>query len=170
MLSNKDKKFLEKIINKFSKSDNLSKNTNYPLLEKGFTNEDICSGAEVLFSKKITMSSITKKFEKAFAKYVGSKYALMVNSGSSANLLSSFALLNPKKKNRMTSEAEALYKMEKSIVAKKLIKKGSIIKYKDLAFKSPGGGLEPFNYRKVVNKMARRDINEDELVLFRNLK
>ena len=79
-------------------------------------------------------------------------------------------LLGSKKKNRMASEAEALYKMEKSIVAKKLIKKGSIIKYKDLAFKSPGGGLEPFNYRKVVNKMARRDINEDELVLFRNLK
>ena len=79
-------------------------------------------------------------------------------------------LLGSKKKNRMTSEAEALYKMEKSIVAKKLIKKGSIIKYKDLAFKSPGGGLEPFNYRKVINKMARCDINEDELVLFRNLK
>ena len=103
MLSNKDKKFLEKIINKLSKSDNFNKNTNYPLLEKGFTNEDIYSGAEVLLSKKITMSSITKKFEKAFAKYVGSKYALMVNSGSSANLLSSFALINPKKKNRLKS-------------------------------------------------------------------
>ena len=64
MLSNKDKKFLEKIINKLSKSDNLSKNTKYPLLEKGFTNEDIYSGAEVLLSKKITMSSITKNLKK----------------------------------------------------------------------------------------------------------
>ena len=98
MLSNKDKKFLEKIINKLDKSEESNKINNYPLLEKGFTNEDIYSGVEVLLSKKITMSSITKKFEKAFAKYVGAKYALMVNSGSSANLLSSFALLNPQKK------------------------------------------------------------------------
>ena len=101
MLSNKDKKFLEKIINKLDKSEESNKINNYPLLEKGFTNEDIYSGVEVLLSKKITMSSITKKFEKAFAKYVGAKYALMVNSGSSANLLSSFALLNPQKKNRL---------------------------------------------------------------------
>ena len=56
------------------------------------------------------------------------------------------------------TRGRTLYKMEKSIVAKKLIKKGSIIKYKDLAFKSPGGGLEPFNYGKVINKMARCDI------------
>ena len=36
------------------------------------------------------MSEITKKFEKEFAKFVGSKYALMVNSGSSANFYLSF--------------------------------------------------------------------------------
>ena len=35
------------------------------------------------------MSEITKKFEE-FAKFVGSKYALMVNSGSSANLIAFF--------------------------------------------------------------------------------
>ncbi len=101
MLTTKDKKFLEKIINKLDNSKENDKINNYPLLEKGFTNEDIYSGVEVLLSKKITMSSITKKFEKAFARFVGSRYALMVNSGSSANLLSAFALLNPKKKNRL---------------------------------------------------------------------
>ena len=47
------------------------------------------------------MSSITKEFENEFTKFIGSKYALMVNSGSSANLLSSFALINPKKKNHL---------------------------------------------------------------------
>ena len=47
------------------------------------------------------MAQITKNFEKKFAKYVGSKYSLMVNSGSSANLLVAFALVNPKKKNRL---------------------------------------------------------------------
>ena len=58
-------------------------------------------GIEVLLSRKITMSNLTKKFEKEFSKFIGSKYALMVNSGSSANLLASFALINPLKKNKL---------------------------------------------------------------------
>ena len=45
------------------------------------------------------MSEITEKFQYEFAKFVGSKYALMVNSGSSANLIAAFALVNPMKKN-----------------------------------------------------------------------
>ena len=97
MISKKDAKFLEKLIDKFDDSRN-KKTFQFPLLEKGFTNEDIFRGIEVLLSRKLTMSEITKKFENTFAKFVGSKYALMVNSGSSANLLSAFALINPKKK------------------------------------------------------------------------
>ena len=67
----------------------------YSLLENAFSDEDINKALKVLKSKQITMSKETLKFEKNFAKYVGSKYALMVNSGSSANLLSVFAACNP---------------------------------------------------------------------------
>ena len=45
---------------------------------------------------------------KKFAKYVGSKYALMVNSGSSANLLAFFALINPKNKIKLQKNDECL--------------------------------------------------------------
>ncbi|MBD1141509.1 DegT/DnrJ/EryC1/StrS family aminotransferase [Pelagibacterales bacterium SAG-MED39] len=100
MISKNDFKFLEKLLDKSNKSK-IQKSINYPLLEKGFTNEDIIKGIEVLLSRKLTMSEITKKFEHNFSKFVGSKYALMVNSGSSANLLSAFALINPKKKRRL---------------------------------------------------------------------
>ena len=93
----KDLKFLESIITRYNTSEK-SDQIKYPLLEKGFTSEDIMRGIEVLLSRKITMSDITKKFELEFAKFVGSKFALMVNSGSSANLLAAFALVNPKKK------------------------------------------------------------------------
>ena len=96
----KDLQFLETIINKYNKSKKLD-TIKYPLLEKGFTSDDIMRGIEVLLSRNITMSNITKKFEIEFAKFVGSKFALMVNSGSSANLLAAFALINPKKKNRL---------------------------------------------------------------------
>ena len=100
MLSKKNLKYLEKLIKIFDAKKKIRK-TSYPLLEKGFESNDILKGIEVLLSRNITMSSITKKFENEFAKFIGSKYALMVNSGSSANLLSSFALINPKKKNHL---------------------------------------------------------------------
>ncbi len=100
MISKNDKKYLEKLINKISKQKNKSINQ-YPLLEKGFTTNDIMKGIEVLLSSKITMSEITKKFENYFSKFVGCKYSLMVNSGSSANLLAANALINPKKKGRL---------------------------------------------------------------------
>ena len=36
--------------------------------------------------KKLTQSKVTKNFEKKFSNYLGSKYSIFVNSGSSANL------------------------------------------------------------------------------------
>lgn len=89
-------KFLLKLIKKYSPKNNNS--TKYPLLENGFSNSDILRGIKVLLSRKITMSKITKKFELQFGKFIGSKYCIMVNSGSSANLLAFFSLINPKKK------------------------------------------------------------------------
>ena len=91
-----NKKILLKMIDKSS----MSKKDKYLLSPNSFSNDDIIKASKVLFSKKITMGNITKIFEKKFAKFIGSKYALMVNSGSSANLLAMFALINPLKKNK----------------------------------------------------------------------
>jgi CDP-4-dehydro-6-deoxyglucose reductase, E1 len=99
-----DKKFIDRLIKKDKEN---SKNI-YQLSPDSFSNEDIIKGIEVLLTKKITMSKITKKFEKEFAKFIGSKYALMVNSGSSANLLATFALINPLKKNKLKKGDECL--------------------------------------------------------------
>ncbi len=100
----KEKKYLTKLINKYQIKDT----SKYLLSPNSFSNEDIICGIEILLSKKITMSKLTKKFEHEFAKYIGAKYALMVNSGSSANLLSTFALTNPLKKNRLKRGDECL--------------------------------------------------------------
>ena len=67
----------------------------YPLLSDAFNNEDINKAIKILKSKKITMSKETVNFEKYFSKKIGSKYALMTNSGSSSNLLAISALTNP---------------------------------------------------------------------------
>ena len=103
---NNNNKFLLKIIKKYSPI-NFDSNK-YPLLENAFSNSDILKGVNVLLSRKITMSKITKKFESQFGKFIGSKYCLMVNSGSSANLLAFFTLINPQKKNRLKTGDECL--------------------------------------------------------------
>ena len=89
---------------KLSKSNKFS----YPLLTDGYSSSDLQEASKVLLSGRLTMSQVTKKFEKYFAKKIGSKYALMVNSGSSANLLALFCLINPHKKNRLKKGYECL--------------------------------------------------------------
>ena len=81
---------------------------NYPLLEKGLSKVDLQKGVNVLKTGFITMNEQTDMFEKEFAKKVKSKYALMVNSGSSANLLATFASCNPLRKNRFKRGDHAL--------------------------------------------------------------
>ena len=103
----KDKKFLENLISKYSKKE-LSKNILYPLIDDAFSTIDILKGIEVMLTGKITMLEITQQFEYEFAKHIGRKYALMVNSGSSANLISAFALVNPRKKNFLKRNDEFL--------------------------------------------------------------
>ena len=72
----------------------------YPLLENGLTKSDIAEGIKVLKSGQLTLSKKVETFEKKFSKYIGSKYSLMTNSGSSANLLAvatACNLLNPRR-------------------------------------------------------------------------
>ncbi len=81
---------------------------NYPLLSDAFNAKDINEGIKVLKSKFITMSKITEKFELLFAKKMGSKYAVMTNSGSSANLLALSCLTNPLSKQRLSPQDEVI--------------------------------------------------------------
>ena len=88
----------------------MSKNNKiiYPLLENAFSKEDLNCGIKVLKSKQITMSQKTINFEKTFARKNGSKYAVMTNSGSSANLLALSALINPLNKKKIKERSEVI--------------------------------------------------------------
>lgn len=90
-------------------SDHRKKNKyKYLLLENGFSKNDLEVGCKILKSGYITMNSETRKFEEAFAKKLKVKHAVMVNSGSSANLLSTFAACNPLRKNRFKRGDEVI--------------------------------------------------------------
>ena len=84
------------------------KNYKYPLLSDAFSNADIFAAKKVLESRQITMSKITSDFEKKFAQYLGVRFALMVNSGSSANLLALSLICNPQRKKRLLPGDEVI--------------------------------------------------------------
>lgn len=67
----------------------------YPLGGATFDEREIIEAVDVLLSGQITMSSRVAAFEKRFAEAVGAPHAVMVNSGSSANLLALAALADP---------------------------------------------------------------------------
>jgi dTDP-4-amino-4,6-dideoxygalactose transaminase len=66
-----------------------------PLTANLLGEEEISAAKAVLDSGFLTMGKLCAQFEQAFAQYVGVDHAVMVNSGSSANLLALFALANP---------------------------------------------------------------------------
>lgn len=60
----------------------------YPLAKETINKEDINSLIDWLKTEpRLTMAELTQEFEQKWANYIGTKYAVSVNSGSSANLL-----------------------------------------------------------------------------------
>ena len=80
----------------------------FPLKDSTFRNKDLIEGIKVIFSRDVTMSKVTKKFEKTFSKKITTPYSLMVNSGSSANFLVFQCLINPYRKKKLKRGDEVL--------------------------------------------------------------
>jgi len=73
----------------------------FPLATSSWGKEEIDAMQRVIASGMFTMGANVQAFERDFAQYIGSQHCVMVNSGSSANLLMVAALFytkNPKLK------------------------------------------------------------------------
>lgn len=68
----------------------------YPLATATWDSAEYQALQDVIASGMFTMGPKVAQFEADFARYIGSKYAVMVNSGSSANLLMVAALIYTK--------------------------------------------------------------------------
>ena len=74
---------------------------NYQLASSTWDEKELQAIQDVIKSDMFTMGKKVAEFEKDFAKFVGSKYAVMTSSGSTANLIATAALFytkNPKLK------------------------------------------------------------------------
>lgn len=67
-----------------------------PVTGKIIDAEDVLMGIEATMDAWLTAGRFSAKFEKDFAAYMGARYAFLVNSGSSANLLAFYTLTSPK--------------------------------------------------------------------------
>lgn len=70
----------------------------YPLATSSWDLSEIEAATRVLASGLCTMGEKVAQFETEFARFTGAKYAVMVNSGSSANLIMIGALMYRKEK------------------------------------------------------------------------
>lgn len=71
------------------------KSFNHPLMENNITNDDVSNLIAFLKKNKkriFTQSKKVNEFESKWSKWLGVKYSVFVNSGSSANLISLLAL------------------------------------------------------------------------------
>ena len=68
----------------------------YPLTSDTWGSEELAAIKDIMESNQYTMGKEVEKFEIDFAEYFKTKYAVMVNSGSSANLLAVASLFYKK--------------------------------------------------------------------------
>jgi N-acetylneuraminate synthase/sialic acid synthase len=86
------------------------------------------------------------------------------------NLLRIKKMIGSSEKKLLKSEVSPLFKMKKSIVAKKKLLIGKILEYSDLDFKSPGGGLEPYKYHELVGRKLKKNIDQEEFILIKDVQ
>ena len=87
------------LVDKFSKNINkaiIPGESYIPVSGKVIDQEDILWGIESMMDAWLTAGRFSEKLERELARYFGSRFSFLVNSGSSANLLAFYALTSPK--------------------------------------------------------------------------
>ena len=105
-----DIKNVELIIQNYFKLKNENKKfipgqTKIKLAVPSYGAEEVIDALDSLLSSWVTMGNKVKTFENEFSKYVDCKNGIMVNSGSSANLIALSVLTNPAMKEPIEKES-----------------------------------------------------------------
>ena len=84
-------------IAKKNTNKNIIPGENYiPVTGKVLDEDDILLGVDSMLDAWLTAGRYSEEFERKLARYMGSRFSFLVNSGSSANLLAFYALTSPK--------------------------------------------------------------------------
>ncbi len=100
--------FIRKHFQVSRKNEFVPRKTRIPLTVPTYGPEEVEEALDSLLSTWVSMGKKVKRFEEMFAKYLGARHAVMVNSGSSANLLALSALTNPMFNGRIEPGGEII--------------------------------------------------------------
>ncbi|MHC4657565.1 MAG: DegT/DnrJ/EryC1/StrS family aminotransferase [Planctomycetota bacterium] len=78
----------------------------FPLVDSSCDNKEILRAISTLLSGQLTMGPQVKDFEKEFSDFLNIPYAIMMNSGSSANLLDLSVLTNPARTKQLKASSK----------------------------------------------------------------
>lgn len=78
--------------------------------------------------------------------------------------------LGSSEKKPSEKESRYLYKMSKKLVAAYDLKKGEVLTQANIAIKSPGGGIPPYEIDNVIGLTLKQDIKKDENISLDTLK
>ena len=123
----------------------------YPLTESVLEKVDLNAAIKVINSKKITMGKKTQEIEKYFKKNVVRTNSLMVNSGSSANLLIFQCLINPLVKKLKTGDEVLIPAICWSTSLWPIIQSGLKVKFVDIDINSLNIDLKDLE-KKITKK------------------
>ena len=79
-------------------------------------------------------------------------------------------ILGRSKKSVILSEQKSRKFARRSLVAKKFLYKGHILKSKDIICKRPGTGIPPKFLTKITNKRISKNLKEDEIITWKHIK
>ena len=114
----------------------------YPLATSSWDDAEYSAMQRVIDSKMFSMGPEVAAFEREFADYFGSKYSVMVNSGSSANLLMVAALFYTKENNLKPGDEVIVPAVSWSTTYNPLHQYGLKIKFVDIDLSTLNYDLE----------------------------
>jgi len=79
-------------------------------------------------------------------------------------------MLGSAEKKIYDAEKNAKLKMGKSLYAKSALPAGHVLSAKDIAIKSPAGGLEPYDLEQVIGKKLKVALEEEMMILLQHLQ
>lgn len=86
------------------------------------------------------------------------------------NLEHTFEVLGRFKVEALEDEATSRREARRSLVATRAIPKGKIIEKEDLTFKRPAHGVSPQYIDSIIGKAAASDIEEDDVIKWKNIE
>jgi len=104
----------------------------------------------------------------------GSDHAMSLEPEGLSKMCNGFKKLKESmgsnKKEKMPYEEKFIYKMKKSIVSSKSLKKQHVLSYDDLDFKISGNGLECYKSEQIIGKKLNKDIDEEHIITLSDLE